>query len=236
LMLCFFPRAYPPKVGIMNKPSVLLLIALLPFSVAVVQAQSPESPQSIDLLGRPRVVNGTKPNRVAKSRFQEPSQTPARPVVVPAKPVEEPPRQQSEESKSSLKQDEAVAAPRRLSPVRIRMRIDEAERLMKVRVLPTAMSVPSIDYVTLAALLPETSHIHLIRIAKQTFLTRGAEFSATTSLGLPVQVRIARANGVNTAVSVFDEKNRLLVPLVVEFPIERRGQFREMAYYTSAHP
>ncbi len=116
------------------------------------------------------------------------------------------------------------------------MRIEEAERLMKVRVLPTAMSVPSIDYVTLAALLPETSHIHLIRIAKQTFLTRGAEFSATSSLGLPVQIHIVRANGVNTAVTVFDEKNRSLVPLVVEFPIERRGQFREMAYYTSAHP
>jgi len=107
---------------------------------------------------------------------------------------------------------------------------------MKVRVLPTAMSVPAIDYVTVAALLPETSHIHLIRIAKQTFLTRGVEFSATTSLGLPVQIHIVRANGVNTAVTVFDEKNRSLVPLVVEFPIERRGQFREMAYYTSAHP
>src|SRR6184192_1075192 len=115
------------------------------------------------------------------------------------------------------------------------MRIEEAERLMKVRVLPTAMNVPSIDYVTLAALLPETSHIHLVRIAKQTFLTRGLEFSATTSLGLPVQIHIVRANGVNTAVTVFDEKNRSLVPLVVEFPIERRGQFREMAYYTSAH-
>ena len=220
----------------MNKPSVLLLIALFPFSVAVVQAQSPESAQSINLIGRPRVVAGTNLKRIAKSKFQEPSQTPARPVAVPAKPVEESPRQQSEESKSSARQDEAVAVPHRLSPVRIRMRIEEAERLMKVRVLPTAMPVPSIDYVTLAALLPETSHIHLIRIAKQTFLTRGAEFSATTSLGLPVQVRIARANGVNTAVSVFDEKNRLLVPLVVEFPIERRGQFREMAYYTSAHP
>src|SRR6184192_890072 len=115
------------------------------------------------------------------------------------------------------------------------MRIEEAERLMKVRVLPTAMNVPSIDYVTLAALLPETSHIHLVRIAKQTFLTRGLEFSATTSQGLPVQIHIVRANGVNTAVTVFDEKNRSLVPLVVEFPIERRGQFREMAYYTSAH-
>src|SRR5256886_12512253 len=43
-------------------------------------------------------------------------------------------------------------------------------------------------------------------------------------------------SGLNPAVTVFDEKNRSLVPLVVEFPIERRGQFREMAYYTSAHP
>ncbi len=152
-----------------------------------------------------------------------------------AKPAEGSPRQQPQESKSSVKQDESVAAAHRLSPVRIRLRIEEAERLMKVRVMPTAMNVPSIDYVTLAALLPETSHVHLIRIAKQTFLTRGAEFSATTSLGLPVQIHIVRANGVNTAVTVFDEKNRSLVPLVVEFPIERRGQFREMAYYTSAH-
>src|SRR2546429_1494857 len=217
----------------MNRPSVLLVIALLPFSVATVQAQSPES---IDLWGRPRAVTGTNPKRVAKSKFQEPTQTPARPVEVPAKTVEAAPITRPEESKSSVKQDEAVAVPHRLSPVRIRMRIDEAERLMKVRVLPTAMPVPSIDYVTLAALLPETSHIHLIRIAKQTFLTQAAEFSATTSLGLPVQIHIVRANGVNTAVTVFDEKNRSLVPLVVEFPIERRGQFREMAYYTSAHP
>ena len=45
-----------------------------------------------------------------------------------------------------------------------------------------------------------------------------------------------RANGVNTAVAVFDSQGRSLVPLVVEFPIEKRGVFREMAYYTSAHP
>ena len=107
---------------------------------------------------------------------------------------------------------------------------------MKVRPLPTAFSVPAIDYVTLAALLPETSQIHLIRISKTTFLTKGETFSPTTSLGLPVEVRILRANGVNTAVTVFDDKNRALLPLVVEFPIERRGVFREMAYYTSAHP
>jgi hypothetical protein len=106
---------------------------------------------------------------------------------------------------------------------------------MKARPLPTVL-VPSLDYVTLAALLPETSQIHLIRLSKQAFLTKGAELSLTTSLSLPVQVRILRANGVNTAVTIFDDKNRSLLPLVVEFPIERRGVFREMAYYSSAHP
>ena len=45
-----------------------------------------------------------------------------------------------------------------------------------------------------------------------------------------------RANGVNTAVTIFDHNNRALAPLLVEYPIERRGAFREMAYYTSAHP
>jgi hypothetical protein len=45
-----------------------------------------------------------------------------------------------------------------------------------------------------------------------------------------------RANGVNTAVIVSDNTGRQLVPLVVEYPIERNGFFREMAYYTSVHP
>ncbi|HXM46727.1 MAG TPA: hypothetical protein VN956_02585 [Pyrinomonadaceae bacterium] len=107
---------------------------------------------------------------------------------------------------------------------------------MKIRPVQTALMSPSLDYVTISALLPETSQIHLIRISKQTFLTKGTEVPATTSLLLPVSVRIVRANGVNTAVTIFDEKNRSLLPLAVEFPIERKGVFREMAYYTSAHP
>ena len=107
---------------------------------------------------------------------------------------------------------------------------------MRARPLPTALSVPSIDYVTLAALLPETSQVHLMRIPKTAFLNKGAVISFSTSQGLPVEIRVLRANGVNTAVTIFDDKNRSLLPLVVEFPIERRGVFREMAYYTSAHP
>src|SRR5207237_8825657 len=121
------------------------------------------------------------------------------------------------------------------SPNRLGSRISEAQRLMRARPLPTAMT-PSPEFVTIAALLPETSQIHLIRVTKQRFLTKGSELSAVSTMGLPVQLRIVRANGVNTAVTIFDDKNRSLLPLVVEFPIERRGVFREMAYYTSAHP
>jgi hypothetical protein len=198
----------------MKKPSNYILIALvLSFATAV----SAQSSKSAEPASRPRLVNVAKTASPSKSKFQSQSSQPQTPTT-------------------AKQQEESNPSPRRLSPNRIRSRINEAERLMKVRPVPTAMTIPSLDYVTVAALLPETSQIHLIRIAKQTFLTKGAELSTTTSLALPVQVRIVRANGVNTAVTVFDEKNRSLLPLVVEFPIERRGVFREMAYYTSAHP
>lgn len=108
--------------------------------------------------------------------------------------------------------------------------------MLKSRPHPTAMTSPSLFYVTIAAMVPDNSHIHLIRIPKETFLKKGSELPSMSNLGLPVTVRILRANGVNTAVTIFDEKNRSLMPLVVEYPIERRGVFHEMAYYTSAHP
>lgn len=218
----------------MKKPFNLFVLVL--FVVGGIQAQSSKS---IDPDGRPRLVNDSK--TAPKTQSQDPpaqQPTPPRPAETGTKPPDKAPTTagpQPEESSSSTR-EESNPSLRRLSPIRIRTRIDEAERLMKVRPLLTAMTVPSLDYVTLAALLPETSQIHLIRIAKETFLAKGSEFSATTTLGLPIQLRIVRANGVNTAVTVFDEKNRSLLPLVVEFPIERRGVFREMAYYTSAHP
>jgi len=223
----------------MRNPSSLVLVGLILFVFAGVQAQSPES---VDPIGRPRSVTQSKIPSSSKPSFQgqsAQSQTPSRPPQTETKSGEKMPavtKQQPDETRSPAQRDEAVAVSRRLSPTRIRMQINRAARLMKARPLPTALSVPSLDYVTLAALLPETSQIHLIRVAKETFLTKGSEISSTTSLGLPVQIRILRANGVNTAVTVFDDQNRSLLPLVVEFPIERRGVFREMAYYTSAHP
>ena len=58
----------------------------------------------------------------------------------------------------------------------------------------------------------------------------------TSSLGEPLTIRVLRANGVNTALTVFTQDGKSLAPLVIEFPIEKGGMFKELAYYTSAHP
>jgi hypothetical protein len=208
----------------MKKPASLVLITLLFFFCGAARAQSPESYAT----SRPRMVTA-KTAKVSPTKFQHRDQTQNPPRPTETKPAAG--NQPAEEPKTA--RDES---PRHPSLNRLRSRINEAERLMRARPTPTAMTTPSLDYVTVAALLPETSQIHLFRLSKQTFLTKGTEVSLTSSTGLPVQMRVLRANGVNTALIIFDEKNRSLLPLVAEFPIERRGVFREMAYYTSAHP
>jgi hypothetical protein len=123
-----------------------------------------------------------------------------------------------------------------LSLGKLRARITEAQRLLKSRPTLTALTRPVIDVVTLAAFDPQTSQIHLLNISKDVFLTKGAELSLVTSLGTNVQLRVVRANGVNTAVNIFDNAGHSFVPLIVEYPIEKGGVYRETAYYTSVHP
>jgi hypothetical protein len=209
----------------MKMPSNSILVAFVFCAALSAQAQSRTS---VNQITRPRTVssaNNANPKTDNRANQRSTSQKP-----------------QSTDKKvaNHIQQDEARAiqreeSSRHLSPNRLRIRISEAQRLMKARPVPTAMT-PSLEFVTIAALLPETSQIHLIRVSKQTFLTKGSELSAVSTMGLPVHLRVVRANGVNTAVTIFDDKNRSLQPLIVEFPIERRGVFREMAYYTSAHP
>ncbi|HEX8846912.1 MAG TPA: hypothetical protein VF791_19880 [Pyrinomonadaceae bacterium] len=164
-----------------------------------------------------RSQNGPAPGEVTRPRTvtAQPSQQQQTPAVTPA--------QQN---------------GRPLSMNKIRARLEEAKRLLKSHPSLTAMTTPApaLSVVTLAVLDDRSSQIHLLTIPKESFLRKGAEMSLTTSLGLNVQLRILRANGVNTAVTVFDAAGRSLVPLVVEYPIERNGALREMAYYTSAHP
>ncbi|MGH9871183.1 MAG: hypothetical protein ACRD9S_01815 [Pyrinomonadaceae bacterium] len=207
-------------------------------SLAGAQAQTqPTETSSPNVETRPRL---TQPAPAQRSSPQpapegEDADTPPAPgVVVGTMPDGRP--EAAGPAATERHGDPLAAGARSLSPPQIQSRIAEAERLLKSRPLQTAKTSPSIDLVTLAALDRNTARIHLITLYKDTFLTKGSEITAPSSFGTTMNIRVLRANGVNTAVAIFDSQGRSLVPLVVEFPIEKRGVFREMAYYTSAHP
>ena len=131
---------------------------------------------------------------------------------------------------------DAAAPVTFLTPSVIQTRISEAQRMLKTRPKTTALAVGQIEFVTIAALDRETTRTHFITISKQTFLTKGAELNTITSEGTNVNLRIIRANGVNTALTIFTPDGKALAPLTIEYPLERGGKFLETAYYTSAHP
>jgi len=94
-------------------------------------------------------------------------------------------------------EERAPQLPTSFSPSSIRSRIAEAERLMKTRPQPTALTSPSIEFVTMAAVDRATSLIHLFTVSKQTFLTKNSDLSLISSQGMPVDLHILRANGVD---------------------------------------
>ncbi|HYV83946.1 MAG TPA: hypothetical protein VE931_10545 [Pyrinomonadaceae bacterium] len=195
----------------------LFVVALL---FAAVEMKAQETSTAV----RPRVVTPVTQEK----------QAPALSTAAPqAKPADLNPTLPSVEMDAQKK----VAAPiTRLTPSIIEARISEAQRMFKTRPKPTAMTVGQIDFVTIAALDRDTARTHFITVLKKTFLTKGSVINTTTSEGASVTVNIVRANGVNTAMTIFTPDGKSLTPLTIEYPIERGGKFLETAYYTSAHP
>jgi hypothetical protein len=196
------------------KTLVALVAVLFVFSTTQTKAQE-TSPEQIV---RPRIVSQAAINPSVP--------TPGSGLPTPA----------AETQKTSAAPATVAPLTTYLAPSLVQGRISEARRMLKTRPMTTALSVPSIQFVTIAALDRETSRTHLITISKESFLTKGAEINTISSLGTNVSVTVLRANGVNTALTIFTPTGQSLVPLTIEYPIERNGVFREMAYYTSAHP
>ena len=157
--------------------------------------------------------------RVVAPGAQE-QQTPPNPVVPHAKSAEVGP------SLPSVEEQKKPAGPvTHLTPSVISARISEAQRMLKTRPKTTALAVGQIEFVTIAALDRENARTHFLTVSKQTFLTRGAEINTVTSEGTSVTLRIIRANGVNTAMTIFTPDGKSLAPLTIEYPIERGGKF-----------
>ena len=206
----------------LNSRRALFVVALL-FSAVEMRAQESGT--------RPRVVTANP------ATVQEQKVPAAQTTAPQAKPAEIAPTLPGFEADPQKK-----APVTFLTPSVIQARISEAQRMLKTRPMPTAMSVPSspsvpsIQFVTVAALDRETARTHFITLSKETFLTKGAELNTITSEGTNVNLKILRANGVNTALTIFTADGKALAPLTIQYPIERGGRFLEMAYYTSAHP
>ncbi|MGI9034535.1 MAG: hypothetical protein ACR2GD_00720 [Pyrinomonadaceae bacterium] len=130
------------------------------------------------------------------------------------------------------------AAYKILSFGQLREHINEAKRLMQLRPMQTALtdSFLATDIVRLAFYDWKTNQIDFIVLTKSVFLARDTELPVISANGKQVRVRIVRANGVNTAVTIFDENNQPQTPLVVQYPIEKNGALAETAYYVSSHP
>jgi hypothetical protein len=175
---------------------------------------------------RPRVV------ATANQEQQQQAVPVPAPKIPPANPAAVGPTLPVIEADTQKKISEPITS---LTPSVISARISEAQRMFKTRPKPTALT-PSIEFVTVAALDRETSRTHFITLSKETFLTKGAEVNTVTSEGTQINLRIIRANGVNTAMTIFTPDGKSLAPLTIEYPIERGGKYLETAYYTSAHP
>lgn len=198
------------------KFSLFLILLGLVFEFSPARSQSNEATQT-----RPRTVTG-QPVQPGGAQTQAPAASSSWPA------------------QAATQAANGLGAPQKLHPLslsKIRARTEEATRLLKAHSQPTALTEGSALFtVTLAAFDDKTNQIHLITIPKEPFLKKGSEMTLVTSLGTSVQLRVVRANGVNTAVTVFDMTGRSLVPLIVEYPIERGGRLHEVAYYVSGHP
>lgn len=120
----------------------------------------------------------------------------------------------------------------------IKNKIAEAKNLMQSRPMNIAMteSATATDILRVAFLDAKTNQIDFVVLTKTVFLAKDMVIPTTSANGKFVTIRIIRANGVNTPITIVDDKNQAHTPLLVQYPIERNGTLSEMAYYTSTHP
>jgi hypothetical protein len=236
----------------MKTVAVLLLLVSTAFVPANAQKESQSSAPA--QFGRPRSVAGMPASQESpRQSAQQPAPNTAAPVKVPSVREQTPAGISPGASNGATpaQQQPAVATPPVVTPVpafalkpappispeKVRARILESQRMLKTRITPTALGqTPNLNFVTIAALDHDSSQIHLLTLAKEVFLKKDNEMTVASSLGGFLRVRIVRSNYVNTAVTVSDLTGRQLAPLLVEYPIEKFGRYRETAYYTSAHP
>jgi hypothetical protein len=235
-----------------NRSSLLLSLTVVVFASAQgARAQEPTA----NVYTRPRVVSAAQQSQSTATPAPTATQTPSTPQRPPAQTQSSPAvQQQGTAATNAPRQVSPATTPapaqyvyvvpavplqpaRPLSLSKFKEKAAEAQKLLKTRQVTLTSASASSGFVTIAALDPDSSKIHTLSVPKQTLLTRGTDVVLTTAQGLNVRLQVVRPNYVNSAVVLSDASTgKQLAPLVVEYPIEKFGSVREMAYYTSAHP
>ena len=180
-----------------------------------------------------------RPRVIITDTLPTPTPTPRRVIIVPsATPVVKTPSTTPTPKTSYTPPKRPVQQSRLLRLNEIKSKIEEAKRRMRVKPLRTSLSesVQTTSVVRIAFHDWKTGRLDYVVLSKPSFLSRKYDVVARSENGQTVRIKTIRGNGVNTPVLVYDVYNRAQVPLIVQYPIEKYGRFREMAYYVSTHP
>lgn len=120
----------------------------------------------------------------------------------------------------------------------IRAKLEEAKREMAVRPITIADTDGTFTMASVRVAFYDwdTRKLDYIVMPKESFLTKEGEFFVTSAAQKSFKIKIVRPNGVNTPVIIMDYTNKVHLPLMVQYPVERGGKYYETAYYMSTHP
>lgn len=120
----------------------------------------------------------------------------------------------------------------------IKSKLEEAKRAMAARPITIADTDGTFttNSVRIAFYDWDTRKLDYVVMTKDSFLTKDGEFFVTSANSKSLKVKIVRPNGVNTPIIISDYTNKVHLPLMVQYPVERGGTYYETAYYMSTHP
>lgn len=120
----------------------------------------------------------------------------------------------------------------------IKSKIAEAKRMMQTRPLPTASveSTVPLDFVRVAFHDWDNGEIDFVVMSKEAFLAKASPRVMVSQNGRTITAETIRGNGVNTPITLTDNEGNKHLPLLVQYPVIRNGQYIETAYYMSTHP
>lgn len=211
--------------------------ALVLFSAGTVPAFS-QTPNEIPPKSRGRVVvtDSMPPIKPPSAPVPAPSATP---IIVGTRRDQTSP--ESTDRPAPIVAGNSNSQNRAVSFGFIKSKIAEAKRQMQQRPLATASTASTdsfapADVVRIAFHDWKTGGIDYVVLTKEAFLSTVSDKAAVSQNGRQLNIRTIRGNGVNTPVTLTDEKGENHLPLLVQYPVIRDGKYVETAYYMSTHP